>query len=539
MAFKPSDWSESGLPIIRIQNLNNAEASFNYFDGEIDDRFRVVKGDLLFAWSGTPGTSFGAHIWTGPEAVLNQHIFKVDFDRAAIDAEYLCYAINQTLGEQISKAHGGVGLQHVTKEAFSSTKIPLPPLKEQVRLARDVAKLVAQASKGRELLQGFARLAEKSRQSLLVAAFDGEISAKWRASHQNIENAARLLDRVPAPDQPRGGRDATSRVIAGRAGISVNVPDVRLPSGWQWVSLRRIARQETGHTPSRRNPEYWGGRIPWLGIRDASTHHGAVITDTQQKITKAGLDNSSARILPARTVCLSRTASVGYVTILGREMATSQDFATWSCSEALQPEYLMYALMSEGQSIRRFGEGTVHTTIYFPEIRAFHIRLAPIEEQAVIVAAIRSAFAQIDAIVREAERATELIDVLEREIMKRAFEGGLSRAEVEDGSAIDAFSNLKPPVLARRLVGAPGSKGRGIRSMLKSLQKVLEEADDWLTAQEVFRRCGVANGAETDTIEQLFAELRLLDQNGRLLVEPVLDSKGRKTQDRLRLNGKI
>ncbi|HEX7243633.1 MAG TPA: hypothetical protein VF263_25325, partial [Longimicrobiaceae bacterium] len=62
-AFKPAEWSIEGLPIIRIQNLNNPAALFNYFDGELDPKFEVSSGDLLFAWSGTPGTSFGAHIW--------------------------------------------------------------------------------------------------------------------------------------------------------------------------------------------------------------------------------------------------------------------------------------------------------------------------------------------------------------------------------------------------------------------------------------------------------------------------------------------
>src|SRR5690348_11041159 len=63
--FKPSHWKGRGLPIIRIQNLNNADAPFNYCPDRIPDKYIVKKGDLLFAWSGTPGTSFGAHIWDG------------------------------------------------------------------------------------------------------------------------------------------------------------------------------------------------------------------------------------------------------------------------------------------------------------------------------------------------------------------------------------------------------------------------------------------------------------------------------------------
>ena len=77
-AFKPKDWKENGVPIVRIQNLNDSTAPYHYYDGDIEDKFHLYGNELLFAWSGTPGTSFGAHIWRGKEAVLNQHIFRVD-----------------------------------------------------------------------------------------------------------------------------------------------------------------------------------------------------------------------------------------------------------------------------------------------------------------------------------------------------------------------------------------------------------------------------------------------------------------------------
>src|SRR5438445_8644369 len=83
-AFKPSEWTADGLKIVRIQNLNDPAAPYNHYSGQVRDRFMIDTGDLLFAWSGTPGTSFGAHIWGGGKAVLNQHIFKVDFDETVI-----------------------------------------------------------------------------------------------------------------------------------------------------------------------------------------------------------------------------------------------------------------------------------------------------------------------------------------------------------------------------------------------------------------------------------------------------------------------
>ncbi len=134
-AFKPTDWSETGLPIIRIQNLNNKERDFNYWSGALDKQVLVEKNNLLFAWSGTPGTSFGAHIWSGERAVLNQHIFRVDLNNTLITKNYAKLVINAKLNKLIEQAHGGVGLQHVTKGMVENLEIPLPPIAEQKRIA--------------------------------------------------------------------------------------------------------------------------------------------------------------------------------------------------------------------------------------------------------------------------------------------------------------------------------------------------------------------------------------------------------------------
>jgi len=114
-----------------------------------------------------------------------------------------------------------------------------------------------------------------------------------------------------------------------------------------------VARLESGHTPSRRHPEWWGGDIPWLSIQDARDRHGMRINDTAEHTNPLGIENSSARLLPAETVCLSRTASVGYVVIMGRPMATSQDFVNWICSDQLDPAFLKYLLIAEGDDLLR------------------------------------------------------------------------------------------------------------------------------------------------------------------------------------------
>lgn len=184
------------------------------------------------------------------------------------------------------------------------------------------------------------------------------------------------------------GRAATAAVIPGRFALSVGRPPVDLPGGWSWVRLTDVARLESGHTPSRRVPSYWDGRIPWIGVRDATGNHGRRITQTLQSVTQAGIDNSSARVLPANTICLSRTASVGYVVAMGVPMATSQDFVNWVCSEALHWRFLMYVLLAEREALLRYAHGTTHQTIYFPEVKAFWVAMPRRAEQDAIVATL-------------------------------------------------------------------------------------------------------------------------------------------------------
>ena len=174
-----------------------------------------------------------------------------------------------------------------------------------------------------------------------------------------------------------GGRSATTGTIVGDIALSVGMPDLAAPEGWHWTKLTDVARLETGHTPSRKHPEYWGGGIPWIGIKDATGNHGKTIYDTIQHTNELGIANSSARILPENTICLSRTASVGHVVVMGRPMATSQDFVNWVCSENLDSRFLKYVLLGERNAFLRFASGTTHQTIYFPEVKAFHVCLPP------------------------------------------------------------------------------------------------------------------------------------------------------------------
>lgn len=135
--FKASEWSDSGLPIIRIQNLNGSK-KFNYFAGEPKTQWVIEPGQLLFAWAGSKGASFGPKIWDGPKGVLNQHIYKLT-PAEGIDPTWL-YKSLLTVTERIEeKAHGfKATLLHVQKSDITDQVVYVPPLSEQKKIAQTI-----------------------------------------------------------------------------------------------------------------------------------------------------------------------------------------------------------------------------------------------------------------------------------------------------------------------------------------------------------------------------------------------------------------
>lgn len=135
--FKPSDWGKSGLPIIRIQNLNGSK-NFNYFNGTPEPEWLVQPGELLFAWAGVRGVSFGPTIWNGQLGVLNQHIYRIH-PKDGVEKNWLFLALKLVTTRIEAKAHGfKSSLVHVRKSDIDSQTIFVPDEALQKHIAEIV-----------------------------------------------------------------------------------------------------------------------------------------------------------------------------------------------------------------------------------------------------------------------------------------------------------------------------------------------------------------------------------------------------------------
>ena len=125
-AFKPADRGEVGLPIIRIQDLTGNAYDLGFYEGEYPEKIEINDGDVLISWS----ASLGVYVWNRGKALLNQHIFKVVFDKVDINKQYFVYAVKYKLAEMTSKTHGAT-MKHIVKKDFDATEIPYPNMEQQ------------------------------------------------------------------------------------------------------------------------------------------------------------------------------------------------------------------------------------------------------------------------------------------------------------------------------------------------------------------------------------------------------------------------
>ena len=135
-AFKPQDWSDEGIPIIRIQDLTGNSYQANRYNGEYASKYEVNDGDVLISWS----ASLGVYIWHGEKAVLNQHIFKVVFDKEKISKDFFVHQVGVILENAASNAHGAT-MKHLTKPVFDSLPFYLPPYEKQCEIAKVLNKM--------------------------------------------------------------------------------------------------------------------------------------------------------------------------------------------------------------------------------------------------------------------------------------------------------------------------------------------------------------------------------------------------------------
>lgn len=444
------EYTKNGPLFLSVHSLNYGDHvdfrdAFHISEERYDEspEIKLQKDDVLICKDGAGIGKVGIVGILPDKTTINSSLLLIRSGKSILP-KFLYRCLSSPYFQKIVNSRlNGATTPHLYQRDITEFPVVLPPLPEQQRIVGildkafdGIATAKANAEKNlhnaRALFESHLQAVFTQRGERWVentidrqATRNGELPVAKTQDETYSVSKSDSTDYGGVNVTKTGGRDATLRHIPGRFALAVGMPKTPPRKGWRWTSLTDLARLESGHTPSRRHPEYWGGSIPWIGIQDARECHGRQIDDTFQHTNALGISNSSARVLPAKTVCLSRTASVGYVVVMGRPMATSQDFVNWVCSNQLKSDFLKYIFLAEGRDLLRFASGAVHQTIYFPEAKAFHVCHPGLAEQARIIA-------QLDSLREETQRLESLyqqklaaLEALKKSMLHHAFSGQL------------------------------------------------------------------------------------------------------------------
>ena len=186
-AFKPSDWSDEGLPIIRIQDLTGNSYQANRYNGIYLPKYEVNDGDVLISWS----ASLGVYVWHGEKAVLNQHIFKVVFDKADVDKSFFVHQVQNILENAASEAHGAT-MKHLTKPVFDALPFYLPSLEKQ----KEIAVILDKVSKLRALRKAQIAKLDQLIKSRFVELFGNMLLNEMEWDEAPLESLADVVSGI-------------------------------------------------------------------------------------------------------------------------------------------------------------------------------------------------------------------------------------------------------------------------------------------------------------------------------------------------------
>lgn len=387
-------------------------------------------------------------------------------------------------------------------------EIPVPPLAEQTHIAQKLDELQAQVDILKARIAAIPARLKRLRQSGLAAAVSGRLTKEWRGNSEGSPLSQPPLVFFERDQGPT-------------------------PPGWRWEKLVSLTKLESGHTPRKSIPTYWeNGDIPWISLQDIRAADGKEISETKHMPTMLGIEKSSARLLPKGTVCFSRDISVGFVTIMGRSMATSQHFANWICKSELLPKYLMYSFMTAREHLLQSGKGSTVKTIYMPALKELRLLLPPLSEQKEIIQRAEQFLAAADRLEVKVAMAKTRVDQLTQCILAKAFRGeftadwreknfSLISGEHSANALLEKIkNNRKEPPKQPRQKRSITKRGGPMKQQIIGVLDALKIAERPLTGQQLLIAAGYPLDSSTDQLEQFFLDIRSALAEKKVIKQP-------------------
>lgn len=367
-AFKEVDWKTSGRPIIRIQNLTGSGKAFNYYQGDVEPRYLVQDGDLLFSWAATLGT----YIWHGPEAVLNQHIFKVE---SKINPKFHRYLLEHSIQEMQSKTHGS-GMVHITKSEFDKIEVAVPPIDEQQRMVEALDDHLSRLDKALADVEAVYRSSNLLRMSAL------EKSLNVGFPTVRLENLV-----------VGSGYGTSTKCVAGGLGV----PVARIPN---------LVNGSIDMTDEKRVLDLT------VDLKNLMLAPGDVLV----------IRTNGSQNLVGTTAVVPENINASFASYLIRFQVDRSK---------VYPEWLHFMFGSRGvrkQIVELSASSAGQYNLGLSKLNSIEIPLPSIQDQKKILEEMSLVTTLIDSVQREREVLLTKIETLKKSILKEAFSGGLQNA---------------------------------------------------------------------------------------------------------------
>lgn len=543
--------STEGMPLIRIRDVTNGHTS-TYYTGPYEDAYLVQQGDLLVGMDG----DFNSGFWGSRTALLNQRVCKITPNESFYDKRLLALTLPGYLAA-INANTPSVTVKHLSSKTIGEIGLPLPPRAEQTRIVAKLEELLSDLDAGVAELKTMQKKLAQYRQSLLKAAVEGALTVDWRSKHKPAETGAQLLERILAERRARW----ESKQLAKFTEQGKNPPKdwqkkypepvhpdttglPGLPEGWTWASLDMLGEIASGVAKgSKRDADVEVREVPYLRV--ANVQRGFLDLSEVKTILATERDIADLK-LQAGDILFNEG---GDRDKLGRGWVWRDEVANCIHQNHVfrmrpyLPEVLPELISHHGNTFgktwfQNAGKQTTNlASINMTMLRMFPVPLGPADEQRELLKQLEAQLEQHDRQEQAVALGLKQTEAQRQNILRAAFTGQLVPQDPDDEPA----SVLLERIRAERAEREKQPRGRKtkqrmeIATVISKLKDVLSEAGDWVPAQEAFRRCGVADDAETDQLEALYAELRDLDKAGQLAVEAVTDAQGRKLYDRLKL----
>jgi len=441
------DMEVSFLPMAAVEaGTGRLDASERRRYGDVKKGYtRFEDGDVLFAKI-TPCMENGKiAVATGLANGIGCGTteFHVLRPRPGNSAHYLSYfLIRQAFrGSAERNMTGTAGQRRVPVDYLRLHPIPVAPSREQDRIVAKLDELFSQIEKGEEGLRRAQALLKQYRQSVLKAAVTGELTRDWREKNAGkIETGVELLQRIlkARRDAWEAAELAKMKAKGKRpkddswklAYTDPAAPDAcdlpELPNGWTWVRLGQLFRVYTGATPSRREPKYWGGNIPWISSGEVAFCR---ISKTRETISEEGFQNSSVRMHPPGTVLLAMIGegkTRGQAAILDLAACNNQNAAAIRVSETpIPPEYIYLVLEQIYEDNRRQSRGGNQPALNKELVEGIVIPLPGCAEISAITDAAERYLSNLERCERTISKEIIRFHALRQSILRAAFSGKL------------------------------------------------------------------------------------------------------------------